>query len=86
MNTIEASGFSHTWKDLKIDVSKEFTYNALDPRKNHGVIDHILYNTASGAKATEGAIIELDQPLSDHKPIWAEIVFPRELEDVKGSE
>lgn len=77
MNAIEASGFSHTWKDLKIDVSKEFTYNALDPRKNHGVIDHILYNTASGAQATDGAIIELETPLSDHKPIWAEIVFPR---------
>jgi maltose 6'-phosphate phosphatase len=83
MNEIEASGFSPTWQDLKIDTSKEFTYNALDPKKNHGVIDHILYNTASGATTTNGAIIELETPLSDHKPIWAEIVFPRELEQVK---
>ncbi|MDH3604512.1 MAG: hypothetical protein OEU26_33310, partial [Candidatus Tectomicrobia bacterium] len=57
-----------------------FTWNVLDPKKNRGVIDHILYNTASGAKATDGAIIELAKPLSDHKPIWAEIVFPREGE------
>jgi len=85
MNEIEASGFSHTWKDLKIDVSQEFTYNAQNPKTNHGVIDHILYNTASGAKATDGGIIELEKPLSDHKPIWAEIAFPRELKKVKGS-
>ena len=78
MNAIEGAGFRPTWKDLKIDVSKLFTYNAQNPQKNHGVIDHILYNTASGAKATDGSIIELEQPLSDHKPIWAEISFPQQ--------
>lgn len=77
MNTIEEAGFISTWNDLKIDVSKEFTYNALDPKKSLGVIDHILYSTSAGAKVTEGGIIELKKPLSDHKPIWAEIVFPR---------
>ena len=77
MNTIEEAGFISTWSDLKIDVSKEFTYNALDPKKSLGVIDHILYNTSAKAKVTEGGIIELKKPLSDHKPIWAEIVFPR---------
>ena len=81
MKTIEAAGFSSTWADLKIDVSKEFTYNAQDPKKNLGVIDHILYNTSAGAKATDGAIIELKKPLSDHKPIWAELVFPRKLRE-----
>jgi maltose 6'-phosphate phosphatase len=77
MDAIETAGFKPTWTDLKIDVSKEFTYNAQDPRKNLGVIDHILYNTSAGAKVTAGGIIELETPLSDHKPIWAEIVFPR---------
>jgi len=77
MNAIEGAGFKPTWSDLKIDVSKEFTYNALNPKKNLGVIDHVLYNTTSKAKATAGGIIELETPLSDHKPIWAEIVFPR---------
>lgn len=86
MNIIENAGFRSTWNDLKIDVSREFTYNALDPKKNLGVIDHILYNTSAGAKATEGGIIELEKPLSDHKPIWAEIAFPRKLKKVKGSE
>jgi len=79
MNAIERAGMSPTWKNLEIDTSKEFTYNAFDPKKNLGVIDHILYNIASGAKASDGGIIELEEPLSDHKPIWAEIVFPREL-------
>jgi len=73
MKTIEGAGFNNTWNDLKIDVSNKFTYIKQRPKsKDLGVIDHILYNTASGAKATDGAIIELKKPLSDHKPIWAE--------------
>lgn len=79
MKTVEGAGFRPTWNDLKIDLSKEFTYNAQDPKKNLGVIDHIFFSTPAGAKATDGSIIELDKPLSDHKPIWAEIVFPRDL-------
>ncbi|MBT8045101.1 MAG: endonuclease/exonuclease/phosphatase family protein [Verrucomicrobiae bacterium] len=77
MKTVEGAGFRPTWNDLKIDVSKEFTYNAQNPQKNLGVIDHIFYNNLPGAKATDGGIIELEKPLSDHKPIWAEIVFPQ---------
>jgi endonuclease/exonuclease/phosphatase family metal-dependent hydrolase len=83
MKTIEGVGFRPTWIDLKIDVSKEFTYNAQNPESNLGVIDHILYNTSAGAKVTDGGIIELKNPLSDHKPVWAQIVFPRNLEKVK---
>jgi endonuclease/exonuclease/phosphatase family metal-dependent hydrolase len=86
MKTIEGAGFRPTWKDLKIDLSKQFTYNAQNPENNLGVIDHILYNTSAGAKATEGGIIELAKPLSDHKPIWAQIVFPRNLDKVKMSD
>lgn len=86
MNAIEKAGFRPTWNDLKIDVSKEFTYNAMDPQKSLGVIDHILYNASAGAKVTDGGIIELKKPLSDHKPIWAEIAFPRKLKKVQDSE
>jgi endonuclease/exonuclease/phosphatase family metal-dependent hydrolase len=86
MKTVEGAGFRPTWNDLKIDLSKEFTYNAQNPKNNLGVIDHILFNSLSGAQATAGGIIELEKPLSDHKPIWAEIVFPRKLKKVKGSE
>jgi len=86
MNTVEGAGFRPTWENLKIDVSKEFTYNAQNPETNLGVIDHILYNTSAGAKVTEGGIIELENPLSDHKPVWAQIVFPRKLKNVKGFE
>jgi len=79
ISTIETAGYKATWKDLKIDTSKEFTYNALDPKKSLGVIDHIFSNTSANSKVTDGGIIELKKPLSDHKPVWAEIVFPREL-------
>ncbi|QDS93373.1 Endonuclease/Exonuclease/phosphatase family protein [Roseimaritima multifibrata] len=77
MDTILEAGLNPTWKDLEIDLSKEFTYNAFDPKKSLGVIDHILFSTRSDAKTTDGGIIELETPLSDHKPIWAELVFPR---------
>ena len=81
MNMLETSGFRPTWKDLKIDVSKEFTYNALKPEQpNLGVIDHIFYNTGSRGSTKDGGIIELKKPLSDHKPVWSEIAFPKDLE------
>jgi endonuclease/exonuclease/phosphatase family metal-dependent hydrolase len=41
------------------------------------VIDHIFYSTKSKGEVTEGGIIELKKPLSDHKPVWAEISFPK---------
>ncbi len=81
MNMLEESGLRPTWKDLEIDVSKEFTYNALKPEQpNAGVIDHIFYNTGSQGITKEGGIIELKKPLSDHKPVWADISFPRNVE------
>ena len=76
---VEKAGMRPTWNDLKIDLTKQFTWNALDPKKNEGVIDHIFYNIASGAKASDGGIIELEKHLSDHKPVWAELTFPRTL-------
>ena len=84
MKTIEAAGYRPTWNDLTIDLSKEFTYNAQDPKNQLGVIDHILYNNLSGAHAKQGGIIELDKPLSDHKPVWAEIAFPIKATKLKG--
>jgi maltose 6'-phosphate phosphatase len=83
LQKIEQTGMRATWEDLKIDVSNEFTYNALDPKKKHGVIDHIFYSTKSKAEVTEGGIIELKKALSDHKPVWAEIAFPKDLKITK---
>ena len=84
MKMLEASGYKPTWKDLKVDVSKEFTYNALKPEQpNAGVIDHIFYNNLPRTKVIDGGIIELKKPLSDHKLVWAEIVFPQALKDAK---
>jgi endonuclease/exonuclease/phosphatase family metal-dependent hydrolase len=83
LQAIEKAGMRATWEDLKIDVSKEFTYNALDPKKNSGVIDHIFYNNLPRTKVIDGGIIELKKPLSDHKPVWAEITFPKGLKSNK---
>ena len=77
LNFVEGAGMRPTWKDLKIEISQNFSYNALAPEKKVGVIDHIFYKVSSGARATDGGIIELKKPLSDHKPVWAELVFPR---------
>ncbi len=77
LNFVEGAGMRPTWKDLKIELSQNFSYNALAPEKQAGVIDHIFYKVSSGARATDGGIIELKKPLSDHKPVWAELVFPR---------
>ena len=84
MKMLEESGLRPTWEGLKIDLSKEFTYNALKPEQsNLRVIDHIFYNTGSRARTRDGGIIELEKPLSDHKPVWAEIAFPKNLKRVK---
>ena len=82
LQVIEKAGMRATWEDLKIDFPKGFTYNALKPKQpNLGVIDHIFYNTKSRANVKEGGIIELQKPLSDHKPVWAEITFPKDLKN-----
>ena len=44
-------------------------------RASSFLISHSSYSSVT--------IIELEEPLSDHKPIWAQIVFPRDLEVVK---
>jgi maltose 6'-phosphate phosphatase len=86
MKVLEESGFRPTWNDLKIDVSMGFTYNALKPKQpNLGVIDHVFYNTGSRASTRDGGIIELKKPLSDHKPVWAEIAFPKDLKRLRQS-
>ena len=84
MKTVEEAGLRATWNDLEINVAKEFTYNAQNPKKNLGVIDHILYNVESGGRATDGGIIELEKPLSDHKPVWAELTFPRKTKELQA--
>jgi exonuclease III len=65
-------GMDAIWKSLGIDCTKQNTYNALKPEDQGSgeVIDHIIYNT-SKMKVLDGQIMELEKPLSDHKPVWA---------------
>jgi len=65
-------GLDLSWKDLKIDISKHNTSRLFKPEKERlgHVIDHIMYNPQK-IKAIDGGIVELEKPLSDHKPVWA---------------
>jgi endonuclease/exonuclease/phosphatase family metal-dependent hydrolase len=65
-------GMDVSWKSLEIDCTKQNTYNALKPEDQGSgeVIDHIIYDI-SKMKVLDGQIIELEKPLSDHKPVWA---------------
>ncbi len=65
-------GFDLHWMDLGIDSRKINTFNALVPADegNGDVIDHVMY-APEKAKAVDGGILELEKPLSDHKPVWA---------------
>ena len=74
MNTIEAAGLRPVWADIDIQLHKKTTI--VKRNRNNRVIDHILYNVASGARARQAGIVELNQHRSDHKPVWAEVVFP----------
>jgi exonuclease III len=65
-------GIDATWNSLGIDCTKLNTYNAFKPADEGSgeVIDHIMFNTEK-MKVLDGQIIELEKPLSDHKPVWA---------------
>ena len=80
MRWLTGAGMRATWGDLGIDVEKVCTYCLTesgqlyrDSMARYGVIDHIMINGSSKLHAVEGGIIELKKPLSDHKPIWAEL-------------
>ncbi len=65
-------GMDVSWRDLNIDVTQLGTMVKYKPgsRSTGRVIDHIMYNK-SKVKALDGQIIEMEKPLSDHKPVWA---------------
>jgi len=67
-------GLDVSWKELGIDVTKRNTHNAFkaEDEGNGKVIDHIMYNPEK-LTAIKGQIIEMEKPLSDHKPVWAEL-------------
>lgn len=73
---LEDVGMQATWIDLGVDLKNLRTGNSFDPNDNWGVIDHIFYNRESGMKAVAGGIVDLPKPLSDHKPVWAELTMP----------
>lgn len=67
-------GFQTSWKDLGIDCAKRNTNNPFNPENESSgkVIDHVMYKTTQ-INAIDGEIIEMEKPLSDHKPVWAKL-------------
>ena len=76
LSRLQEASFQACWKDLNMNLEQKFTWNPNNPKSGlkEGVIDHIFYKSKS-AKAIKAEIIELQSPLSDHKPVWAEIDF-----------
>ncbi len=70
----EDLGLKASWRDLGIDVKVLSSMHGVSEKRDTAnigrVIDHILY-PSSRVKALAGDIIEMDHPLSDHKPVWA---------------
>lgn len=73
MSVLLDAGMKAIWSDLTINLDAQFTWNALNPKQNAGVIDHVLYRDGVGMRTLAGGIIERQPPLSDHKPVWAEL-------------
>jgi endonuclease/exonuclease/phosphatase family metal-dependent hydrolase len=67
-------GLDVSWRDLAIDVTTRNTSRIFKPEAERidRVIDHILYDPKM-VKAVDGEIVELAEPLSDHKPVWAQL-------------
>lgn len=68
------SGMDVSWRDLDIDITRRNSSRIFKPeaeRIGH-VIDHTMYDP-SKVRAIDGDVIELDKPLSDHKPFWAHL-------------
>lgn len=65
-------GLDVSWKDFGFDITQHNTHNAFRPSEDQKgkVIDHIMYNPEK-VIAIDGGIIEMEKPLSDHKPVWA---------------
>lgn len=73
LDTLREAGLRPVWDDLDVDMHK---LTSVVKRSRHGVLDHILYSEKSGAKVTIAGVVDLAKPLSDHKPVYAEIVYP----------
>jgi len=68
LRRIENNGMRSTWSDLKIDTARLSSHMHIETGKESGVIDHIYFNDASGARAIQGGIIyNAFNPPNEHK-------------------
>jgi len=89
MNLFVDAGFSDALESIGADRGKftcfftengviEYTGSDASAGKSGGVggvIDHIIFNRPRKTRVIAGGIIETEKPLSDHKPVWADMEF-----------
>lgn len=73
LTAMRDAGFRSIWSDLGVDTSQLFTYDAMNPERRAGVIDHFFLRSGSDLHIIDGGVVELARPLADHKPIWIEL-------------
>ena len=73
LKNIIKAGFQPVWFDVDTNFRK---VSSVAKKSKIGIIDHIFYNKKSNAKALIAGVINLPEPLSDHKPVVADIQFP----------
>lgn len=84
LELLRSASVRSVWPELKADVENAFTYSAVSSERL-GVIDHIMIGKTHLARAIAGGIVELQHPVADHKPIWAEIEFSPDDSDLSRS-
>ncbi len=69
---LRKAGFKPVWDSININLSEIKTHDILKDHVNSGVIDHIYYK-GNNVRVTNGGVLKLHKPLSNHYPVWAEL-------------
>lgn len=72
ISNLRRFGFKSVWSEAGVNPQRHST--VVEPSKI-GIIDHIFYRSAAEVPVPAAAVVEANPPLSDHKPIVAELRF-----------
>lgn len=72
ISNLNRFGFKSVWLEAGMNPQRHSTVVA---PSNIGIIDHIFYRSSAEVSVPVAAVIEAAPPLSDHKPIVAELRF-----------
>ena len=72
LSSFDDAGFISVWAGAGINPHR---LSSVTGYSRIGVIDHIFVRSQESAKVTAAAVLDMPRPLSDHKPVVAEIQF-----------